>query len=543
VLLFTSLGPVLAVAFMSVRSAPGPDGTFVGLDNWMELLETPAHIQATFGLALGSAIVTLPLGVLMAWLLSRTNVPLRGLLVSLMPLPLLISSLLMVVAYITVLSPRTGLLNALLGSVLGVRFDIYSVAGMILIMSLNFVPFVYYLVVAALDAVDARYEEALRSAGGGLLSTVRYVSLPLVLPALMSAALVLFIFGLESFSVPTLLGPTVNIRTMQSDIYFAMVDFPSRPGVAAAAGMTLMLVAGLGLWLRNRVAGDPRRYVALSGRAASRGVVDLGPARWLAFALIGAYLVLAIGIPYVVLVVGSFMRFVTPNLSWDLFTLRNYEVAFAGEFGRGLQNSLITGVAAATTSVLIALVIAHVAARQRSRLAISIQSISTLPLVVPTLSLGLGLLWVYVLLPLPIYGTIWVLIIAYCTRYIGSAMLIMSSRLSQIDPELHEALRVSGGSERQAFTLVTLPLAKSAVSSAWVLLFCFAIMEVTMTIMLYTSASATTPVRIWELLRETGGGSGAHALGAILATVSFVVLALQARFSRSGQVAFQTRVG
>jgi iron(III) transport system permease protein len=537
VLVAASLAPVLVVIFVSFRSGPPTAAAdFVGA-NWVRLWDARDHLQATFALAAATAAIAVPLGVTFAWLLTRTNLPGRRLLEALMPLPLLVSSLITVVAYITLLAPRSGMLNAVLDAAFHVRFDIFSFQGIVLVMTLHLLPFVYFLTSAALDAVDSRYEEALRSAGGGTLATVRYITLPMIRPALLSAALLVFIFGAETFTVPTLLGPTAGIHTIQSDIYRAMTNFPTSPGFGAAAATTLMALAGLGLLLRRRFIGNSRRYVALSGRTGRRRRIDLGPGRWVAFAVIVAYLMLAVGLPYLVLVLGSFMRFVTPNLSWSLFTLDNYQAIFSGNLGRSLTNSLVAGIASATIAAFVALVVAHLVTRSRSPAAFAVQTIATLPLSIPALSLGLGILWIYVLLPLPLYGTIWILVIAYCTRYIGTALLILSSRLTQIDPELHEAVRVSGGSERHAFRFVTLPLAGSAIRSAWSMTFLLAIMEISMTILLYSSASATASVQIW--LQEFGSEPArAHALAVILGSAGFIVLMIERRLARSSEVLY-----
>jgi iron(III) transport system permease protein len=232
------------------------------------------------------------------------------------------------------------------------------------------------------------------------------------------------------------------------------------------------------------------------------------------------------------------MRFLTPNLSWSLFTLENYQAIFSGSLGRSLTNSLVAGVVSATIAAVFAVVIAHVAIRQRSRVASALQTIATLPLSIPALSLGLGILWIYVWLPIPLYGTIWILVVAYSTRYIGTALLTLSSRLGQIDPELYEAVRVSGGSEQAAFRLVTIPLSVSAFRSAWALVFVLAIMEISMTILLYSSASATASVQIW--LQEFGSEPArAHALAVILGGAGFIVLLIERRVARSTRVLYR----
>jgi iron(III) transport system permease protein len=359
---------------------------------------------------------------------------------------------------------------------------------------------------------------------------LREVTLPVVWPSLASSALLIFALAAEQLAVPTLLGLAARVPTLQYDIYIAMIQSPVNPNYAATAGTLLMLISLAGVALYRRSIGLSRRFVTISGKAAPPKRVKLGPLRYVALAFALLYLLAAVVAPYGALVLGSFLKFVSPELTPDLFTLANYTKLFQDEtMLASARNSLVFSLTAATVTLGFSAVLSYLIARHGGWVSQSLELVATLPLAIPAISLGLGLLWTYVYIPVGIYGTGWILGVAYLTRFNPQSMRTLSASIVQIDPDLEFATRIHGASAVRAAWDVTRPLLAPALMAAWVLIFVQMMLEISMTIMLYTPRTATVAISIW--FAYFGGQSVlAYTLAVILATFSFLVIALGQRF-------------
>jgi iron(III) transport system permease protein len=538
-LVVTSSLMLLPLGFLFYTSfrtdAPGAPHAIFTLHNWQVLFDAQHRVAIlnTMQIALYATVFTILIGGVLAWLIARTNVPMRRPLSLLLVLPILLSPLLTTLAWTVMASPRAGLINvAYHHFVPGFKplFDIYSLAGIVLVMVLHFVPFAYLVMLTALQAIDASFEDASRVAGARMLTTLRRITLPVVTPAILSASLLVFALASEQLAVPTLLGPQAKLPTLQYQIYVAMVDSPTDPSFAAAAGCFLLLITIVGIFLYGRALGVARRFVTVSGKVSAPRRLRLGAWRWPALAICLLYLLLAVGAPYGALVLGSLMKYVTPMITPDLFTLRNYELLInSPPTIRAMENTLIYGLGAATLAVAFSALLSYLTTRSSSLLTRLIEQVANLPLAVPAISLGLGLLWAYLFLPIAIYGTAWVLILAYLTRFSPQGLRSLSSSLVQVDPELELAARVSGASVMRAVRDILAPLLRPALMAAWILLFVQMTLEISMTILLYTPKTATAAITIW--FAYFGGNSVlAYTLAVVLASFSFVVVLIGQRF-------------
>jgi iron(III) transport system permease protein len=528
--------PVLFLVYASLLSdAPGARGAALTLDNWTALA-APEHLLAIFNtlqLAFYVTVISVVVGTILAWLVSRTDLPWAPRLSMLFVLPILLAPLLTALAWTVLASPRAGFINVIFHYFVPVSwplFDVYSLGGMVLVMTLYFIPFAYLVLLGALQGIDGSFEDASRIAGAGVLRTLREVTLPVVWPSLASSALLIFALAAEQLAVPTLLGLAARVPTLQYDIYIAMIQSPVNPNYAATAGTLLMLISLAGVALYRRSIGLSRRFVTISGKAAPPKRVKLGPLRYVALAFALLYLLAAVVAPYGALVLGSFLKFVSPELTPDLFTLANYTKLFQDEtMLASARNSLVFSLTAATVTLGFSAVLSYLIARHGGWVSQSLELVATLPLAIPAISLGLGLLWTYVYIPVGIYGTGWILGVAYLTRFNPQSMRTLSASIVQIDPDLEFATRIHGASAVRAAWDVTRPLLAPALMAAWVLIFVQMMLEISMTIMLYTPRTATVAISIW--FAYFGGQSVlAYTLAVILATFSFLVIALGQRF-------------
>jgi iron(III) transport system permease protein len=531
-LVVTPLAFVVYTAFQS--APPGAPAAEFTVGHWAELLDPLGReaILNTYGIAVSVALLSVALGVLLAWLVARTDLPGRGWVGALLPVPLLVSPLFTGMAWVVLAGPQAGWINAAFKRLAGADrplFEVYSVAGIVLVLALHYVPFAYLLVVSALGAVDPSLENASRVMGAGLLTTLRRVVIPVVTPAIGSALLLVFVLASEHFPVTTLLGVPGKIPTLQYQIYSAMVQSPARPNYAAAASLVLLLVALGALTLHNRLTRQQTRFVTVTGKPTPPRLTRLGRWRGPAAGLCALYMLLAVGLPMVALVAGSLMRFMTPNLSPALFTLGNYADALQRpDAPLSLRNTLVYGVVSATLIVLFAAYVTHVLVRRRGRLATLVGALAMLPGSVPALTLALGILWAYVRVAPAIYGTVWILLLAYLTRLTPYGVRVLSGSLVQIDADLEHAARLSGSNALQVLRRVTFPLARPALLAAWTLLFTQVILEVSMTVLLYTAPTKTTAIDIW--FTNFGGQTVlAYSMSVMLAAIGFVMLLVSNR--------------
>jgi iron(III) transport system permease protein len=316
-------------------------------------------------------------------------------------------------------------------------------------------------------------------------------------------------------------------------VIYESVDYGFTPiGEAAALGTVLFWVTAFGIYMYQRLTRLSRRYVTVSGKGSRPREITLGVWRWPAMMFAMLYLLLAVVLPVGMLILGSFMKFLTARLNTNVFTLRNYEQLYAtAENALAIRNTLFLAFLGATVAVLLAALISSVVLRTQVRSRGLLDYLAALPISVPSVVLALGMLSAYNYLPIPIYGTIWILLLAYVTRFIGHGVRIVSSAMLQIDPELEEAARVTGASPSRTFFMVTLPLLRSSLSSAWTLLFAFMIIEVSTTLFLYATGTITMSVVMWNKIQMTGAVA-AYPMAVLQCVIVFIVLAFMSRGNR-----------
>ena len=532
VTLLLILAPVGTIFYGSLRTdAPGsPDAGFT-FANWVKVYSAPDYLAAllnTMLLAATVAMLSVLVGGLMAWIIARTDAPGRHVLARLVVLPLMISTLVTTLAWIAIAAPNAGFINAWTRGLTGIKtlFDIYSFSGIVLVLVLHYASFAFLALFAALRAIDGALEEASAMSGAGPLHTTLHLTLPLIWPSTASTLIAIFVLVAENFSVPALLGTPVGFDTLSARIFTDMAVTPARPTQAATAGtMLLWLALAASLWQR-RLAGASGRYATVGGKGGGRSrLAELGRWRYLASGFVVLFVVTAVVLPYLALVLGSLMKFLTPNLKLSLFTLENYASVLDGDNWLAVENSLLLSAPGGLGIVLAYVLLAHIVRTSRGAMSVLVDLVTVIPTALPALVLGVGLVWAFVGSALPIYGTMAILLIAYFVRYIRIGVQHALNAFGQLGGDLGEAARVCGASRFQALRDIEAPIIQPSIMTLWTLMFIFIFMEISATILLYSPSTATLPTVLWNDM-ASGFQTRAFAVAVVQATLIFVILAL-----------------
>jgi iron(III) transport system permease protein len=525
--------PALVLLYASFRTtAPGSPGSFTA-DNWRAMLEA-AHLRAlrnTLLIAGFTSLISVPVASFFAWIELQTDVPLVRRLAFFLIVPLVFSPLLTTIAWTILASPRAGLVNVFARSLFGIEtlFNIYSMPGMVFVSSLYLTPIAYLAIRSSLKNIDACTFEAARSSGASAWQATRRVLIPLLSPALGAAFLLTFTINVGLFSVVTLLGPTSKISTLQLDVYYSMVEAPTDPTHAATVAMLLLFLTLANLAVYRRILSNPKRYTTLTGRGFRASRVSLGRWRFAAFAVLVLYLLLAVALPYLALVYGAFAPYLSPKINLSNLGTQNFEKFFSRpDMVRGLQNTAILVTIGAALTAAVATSVGYLIRRLRGPLARGLETVSLLPLAIPSLSFALGLLWFVLSMDAGrehLYGTIFIIYLAQMASFLPLGVQIVASGVVQLGDEMEDAGRVSGAGGLARWRRIIFPLLRPAIASAWIVLALEASVEAGLSVFLFTGQSVTTAVNVFNNALF-GLPNVMYAGSLILATFGLVAIAL-----------------
>lgn len=476
-------------------------------------------------------VVAVAVGGTMAWLVARTNVPCRGLLSLAGVIPLFIPALVGALAWSLLCAPDTGYLSLGLHS-LGVhwQFNIYSLKGMIWVFSLYNVPYAFIFINNALNLMNAELEEAAAVHGAGRLRVALRTTLPLVKPALFNAALLIFALILEDFPVSIILGFSNRVETLSSRVYLLMSQSPPQINTAAALGVLLMALTIVIVVLQRRLLRG-QSFATVTGKGMKVQPMQLGAWRWVGLAFVLLYLLCAVVLPIGALVIGALQNsFYTPSFGsiFDISTMSFTAMKKAltdPDLLVAARNTITVGVITAVIGIALCFFLAHYAHRSNNWLGRLVGKLTILPAAVPGVVLGLGMLWAYTALPLPLYGTLGILVLAFLTRFLPQGVGNMASGIVQIHPDLEDSASVAGATKFRAATWVTLPLMRTAVASTGLLLFVLAMRELSASIFLYTARTTVLPIYLFNLWSN---GSIAPVASISLAYTAFLFIVVLA---------------
>jgi iron(III) transport system permease protein len=520
------LGPFLATAIRSLLFWDAGGG-HLSLQNFNALFQDPRFYQAVGNTLLagaGATVLSCLLGFVLAWIVSRTDLPGRQWFEILNLVPFFLSPYVGAVAWIYLAAPNSGMLQTWLGA-LGISLDfirIYSIGGVIWVLALFYTPYVYLFVIAPMRQMDAALEDAARAHGAGFWLTLRHVTAPLMLPALLSGALVVFVTSAGLFDVPLALASPHGIRTIPTTV-FQLVQYPSDYGLASSIGVMVMAVTVL-ITLLQRSYLSRRSFATVTGKGYRPRTVQLGSWKLAALALELLYIGGGVVLPMLALVFVALSPVWTGKPEPSSFTLANFEfVLFNHDVARrAMMNSLIVATLGATAGVLIGTLQSYYLQRGRSRLRTVMDAFLSLPIGIPGIILGLGFL--ILALRTPLYSTLWIILIAYIARFLPFATRGISAMLASLSTDLEESARAGGATWLQTMRMVVLPLIWPAIVAAWLMLFVIFIRELGATILLYAQGTETISVAM-VIMGEMNFGYVA-ALAVIQALLLFVAFVL-----------------
>jgi iron(III) transport system permease protein len=476
----------LLQASLDVGDPEARPPTAYGLDNFAALPRYWEVMLNTLVVAFAATVMALVFGFLTAWILNRTNVPFRRTLEQAMAVPYYVTPLLGALAWSLLGAPESGFVNQVwrtLGGT-GAIIDIVSPLGIAWVMALFEGSVAFVMIGAVMKSMDPALEEASQINGAGRFYTVLRVTLPLVTPGVLGAAIFVFAEMLGSFSAALVLGTPVRYYVITTAIYQLVAQYPPRIPLAAALGVSLFAVMFLMLFVYRRIISR-RSYVTVSGKAFRPRLTDVGALRWVLFGVCGFYVLLSVVLPILTLVYASVQRLAVAFPTAANFTLDNYRQALTQNAVRyAMSNSLLLGVLTATIGVALTGMLSWLIHRSRLPGRGLLEYTVMFPQAVPRLVFAFGMMWAWLVFPIPIYGTLWLLLIAYLTVFLPLGVRTISSVLLQLDKSLEECGEVCGASWAHRMRTITMPLLRPGLLAAWMLLFIASVRELGASILL-----------------------------------------------------------
>jgi iron(III) transport system permease protein len=543
VIAYLSLSPTLMLFYGSFRSKPlGVPGDF-SLAHYVNAYSDSLTYQLllnSFLFASGAALLATLLAATLAWIAIRTNAPLRKLFELTAIVPNIFPPVMLAVSWTVLLSPRTGLVNRALMELFGLAeapFNIYSIPGMIFVEALITAPLAFLLIAAALYSMDPALEESARVAGSSNRQIAWRITFPIVRPALLAATMLNFVRAIESFDTPAIIALPARIEVFTTKIYREAIGaFPPNQNLAAAYAVSLLVITMLFVYFYRGLTARSERYVTVTGRGYRPTIIDLGKWRYAASALAGSILVLIVVLPLLVVMYVSFITYVhVPGAkTWALLTLDNYRANLTDvRTFRAFRNSLFLGVGGATLCMLIAALTAWVTTKSKTAGRGVIEALTFIPWAFPGTALAIGLLWTYVYMPLPIYGTLWILLIGYITRFLPYGLRTMTSTIVQLHDDLQQASMVCGASFLATFRRILLPLLRPGFIAGWIILATIYLREFSMSVFLYSPGSEPLGPLLYHFYVD-GNLGPMCSLALIVSVVCMVLIILARRIGKVG---------
>ncbi len=532
---FLVIYPVLTLLLGALTDTnPVVDGfslRHLSIANFLTVLANPNVAEALFNTLVacgGGTVIAVAIGLLFSWVVVRTNTPFKGLIAAASILPLFAPPLVAGVAWSILGSPKTGLINTAFKSAgLNWHVDLYSLSGLVFVFGIYYAPYVYMFTSSALRNMDPSLEEAAEISGASAFATLFSVTFPLIMPAIVSGMLLSFIVMLGIYGIPAVLGAPSNINVLTTYIFKLTNWSPPLYNTAAAVAIILMVVTGCLVFLQQKVLSG-RSYTTVAGKAFRPRSLDLGRWRWLTFALGLIYLLVVVILPMLALIVAAFRRFMFIRDAAALFDMRQYSLMhFYNIFDNPLTlnsiyNAVEVGIITAIVGGALAFAIGYTIHRTNLPGRRSIDLISTVPVAIPGLVIGVAYLWAWIGVPGGLYGTIWILALAFIARFMPDTVKALSTSFLQIHRELEEAAWVCGRGTLSTIRTIVLPLARPGVIASMTLLFVLAIRELGSSLFLYTSNTMVMSVLLLDYYE--GGNIGKTAAFSLVQTVLLGVL-------------------
>lgn len=528
---YLALVPVGTMLYASVQS------DFLGvapskwtLHNYVETFSAGGFwpmVLNSFVYAAATAVVSTVCGFGLSWLVVRTNTPAKAFARVAALVPLIVPGILNTVAWSLLLSPQQGPVNSLLRTIHLPIFNVFSLGGMVFVQSIHIIPVAYLMGTAAFTSMDSSLEEAALASGSSPLRTFGAITLRMARPAILSAGLLMFIQTISTFEVPQIIGVPARRYVFVSRIYSALQKFPPDYGTVGVLGVFVLVVACAGLILSRRLSRGPAMQT-ITGKGFRSRAQDLGRWRWLGFAAFLVFFGVAVALPIAMLLWSSILPgYEQPSLhALHDMTLSNYrQILVRPGLLRSVRNSLVTAVISGLIVTVLSAVVAYITVKTKTRGRGLLDGLATVPIAVPSVIMGVGVLYWYLVAPLPVhlYGTLIILIVAFVTITLPYGMRYLSPGMGQIKDELEEAATASGASWVQSFWRIFVPLLMPSLLAAFVYTMIVAFREISAAIFLYTSKTEVVSVQVYDLY-----SNGSYPVVAALGVVIVVILSVLA---------------
>lgn len=551
VLAYLIFGPLSILIFSSFR---GTDGTlpFESLSPWtlknygdVFLSEqTYSVLSNTVVYVLGALSLSFTISIALAWLVERTDMRLRNTVFILVIASLGIPAVISGISWGLLLNPSNGIINVYVRRFLSFieegPLNVYSMWGMIFVQAITMVPVTFLLITAAFRAMDSVMEEAATISGAKFRTTVRRITLPVLTPALLSALVYQLVTVVESFDIPLVIGLRARIPVLATHIFQQVRPPNGLPnyGLASTYAILMLVIALLPLLYYNRMIARSERFGTISGKDYRQHRYQLGRARPFALAGVLVFLFVSLGLPVLVLLWTSLQPFVTAPgaAAFEQISLDAYRAIFASDFFvDALRNTLLLGVTTALGTMLLGFAAAWIIVRIKSRWSRVLDVVTFLPHAFPGVIIGLSIALIYLLLPIPVLNTIWIIVIALTTQFLSLSTRLMGAGVAQVQSELEEAASVSGAPQATMLRRILLPLVLPAFLNGALLVFLLSIKNLTLALILYAPDSIVISTLIWTRW-DAGNTSETAAIGMIMviATLALSVMARRASIARVG---------
>jgi len=548
-LAYLTLGPLLFLLFDSFH--PGweiGDQAAFTFNSYIDVF-TDRHFAEmlwnTTIFGVGATTLAVGMGSLFAWLVERTNMPFRNVTYALLFAPVAIPGLVFAISYILLLSPDIGVLNKLLMDLFGFAeapLNIYTMTGMIFVEGIRLTPGSFLMMAAVLKSMDPSLEEAAYTTGAGIVRTSRLITAPLMLPGILAACIYYFITVIESFEIPAIIALPVGMQLLTTKIFFATHATTQMPqySVAAAVSIIFVVLSIVLIFLYTRATKHSERYTTITGKAYRPRLIDLGRWRYAALGATGLFFTFSVIFPLLVLIWGSLLPYLqAPSLSaLSNASLESYSnLGRIPKFGLALTNTVYVTLTVATVTMVLSSIAAWFVVRGKIRGGRQLDLLTFLPHAIPSIVVAVGLIILYLRINwlIPVYGTLWIIIIGLVTKRVSYGSRIMIGAMFQLHKELEEASEVCGVGWLKTFCLITLRLMVPAFVNGWLYCAMLSIALFTIPVMLYTPKSLVFSVLIWNLW-EQAKVQDACVVGVIMVTITFTLVFFGQYFASKAKV-------
>jgi iron(III) transport system permease protein len=527
------LAPILYQSFLSDRLYE-PDKQLT-LHNYALALSSPelwATALTTIVFVAAATVLSLVLGVAIAVLLARTDIPTRSVLHDLVLVPFYVSPLVLAFAWAILYGPAGF-------ATIGVRqlglptWELYSVGGMAVVAAVYYVPYAYLYAIGSLALTDPQLEDAGRIAGAGPFRTLFSITLPLLRPALLGSALLTLVSAIELLSIPLVLGLPVGIDVLATFLWAtASRATPNDYGIVAAVSVSMLLVITVLVWLQARITGQERRFVTVGGKAIRGRVLSLGASRWVVALLLWLYVLVCVLLPLLGIFAQASTSFLTPLVNpLELLTIDNFKQIFdQPAYVESIRNSIIVSVVGGLVATAFIAFAVLVTTRSDFRFRGVLSYVALYPRAVPGIIVGIGFLWSTLLIPGlgELRNTLAVLAVAFTVRFLPIGFGAVAPSVVRVSNELDRAARISGASWLRTMRSVMVPLLRPALASAFVLLFVSFLKEYASALFLVSRGSEVIGTTMIELWRQGNSGPVA-ALASVQLLITFVAIIIGQR--------------